>query len=167
MALEKKEQEAEQKHADLMTTQQANGKARLEAQVERRDGNHAPCSHQGRARIHSSPSILSGLPCWLSTWIKMVIQVQQHNGHTFGPRYQVSGGLQPSAITVLALLCHYHADEGWVRTLAHRSQKGMTDLSMKICRTRLHLDRAFSFCGLRYGLDASPQPSLAFGTCYL
>lgn len=35
VALEKKEQEAEQKHAELLSTQHANEKARLEAQVER------------------------------------------------------------------------------------------------------------------------------------
>lgn len=35
VALEKKELEAEQKHADLLVTQHANEKARLEAQVER------------------------------------------------------------------------------------------------------------------------------------
>ena len=35
VALEKKEHEAEQKHAELLSTQHANEKARLEAQVER------------------------------------------------------------------------------------------------------------------------------------
>lgn len=125
MALEKKEHEAEQKHAELLTTQHANEKARLEAQVEREMATmrlvHVKAEQEFAAR---RAYYQVGFIMLVSVQCCTQVQVQHLHGQAGGcsnrPNQRivaVSNAVSGSAVRSSCFLA-------WKRTRCRQEQKG-------------------------------------------